>query len=86
MASIWLCSEPEDDWMRLSSSCFWAILDAGSPKALWPTVTPATTSAMKAISESTAMRPRRVVLGLWVRVGIGSSAPRALQARRLRPG
>ena len=62
MLSIWLSSEPEVDWIRLSSSCFWAIFEAGSPSALWPIIAPIT-SVQNTISETTARRPLRVVRG-----------------------
>ncbi len=62
MLSIWLWREPAVDWMRVSSLCFWAIFEAGSPKALWPITAPIT-SVQNTISETTAMRPLRVVRG-----------------------
>ena len=76
MLSIWERSGPSFDWIRESSSCFWAIFEAGSPIALWPSSAPIT-RVTSTISASTAARPRRVLrlVGSVVgRVGIGSAA------------
>ena len=72
MLSIWERSGPSFDWIRESSSCFWAIFEAGSPSALWPISAPIT-SVTSTISASTAARPRGVLLRLRMgRMGIGS--------------
>ena len=59
MLSICERSGPSVDWIRLSSLCFCAIFEAGSPIALWPRTEPIT-RVTSTISASTAARPRGV--------------------------